>query len=74
MCTRTISWEPNNIDPELIPAWSLNELQRLASVQPFGDGRVMLGLGFDGLYLGKFYVTDLSKKARYWGVKLITTH
>ncbi len=62
------------MDPDLIPEWSLKELQRLASAQPFGNGRIMLGLGFDGLYMGKDYVTDLFQKVRGWGVKLITTH
>ena len=74
MTPRTISWDPFKLDPELIPEWAMQELQRLASIQPFENGRVMLGLGFDGLYLGKECVSDLFKKVRGWGVKLITSH
>ncbi len=74
MNPRTISWDPFRLDPELIPDWSLKELQRLASVKTFSNGRVMLGVGFDGLYMGKEDVTELFQKVRFWSVKLITTH
>lgn len=52
----------------------MEELVSLASTQPFGDGRVRLGFGFDGLYLPESVLGPLFKKVRDLGIKLITIH
>jgi cytosine/adenosine deaminase-related metal-dependent hydrolase len=46
----------------------------LSQEQPFGDGRVQLGLAWDSWYLPKEVVSKIFEQARGWGIKLITTH
>jgi hypothetical protein len=57
-----------------MPDWFMKQFEELAASQPFGDGRVNLGLAFDGLWLAKEVVQGVYKKARKLGIKLITTH
>jgi hypothetical protein len=70
----------NSWKPDLIPAgdmldnWVSKQLEDLAATGPWADGRVQLGLGFDGLFLPKDVVVDLYDRARKAGVKVITTH
>jgi hypothetical protein len=52
----------------------MEQLDELAQAAPFGDGRVQLGLAFDGYFLPKETVVDLFKRVRKAGVKLITSH
>lgn len=58
----------------MLPDWVMSTLSDLASKAPFGDGRVTLGLAFDGLWYPKEVVVDLFTKAKEMGIKLITTH
>ncbi|GKZ37302.1 hypothetical protein AbraIFM66950_008788 [Aspergillus brasiliensis] len=74
--THTVkSWKP-----ELVPGgnflddWVLKQLSDLATAAPYGDGRVDIGLGFDGLMLPKDVVVSLYDRARKAGTKVITTH
>ncbi|GKZ19848.1 hypothetical protein AbraIFM66951_007778 [Aspergillus brasiliensis] len=74
--THTVkSWKP-----ELVPGgnflddWVVKQLSDLASAAPYGDGRVDIGLGFDGLMLPKDVVVSLYDRARKAGTKVITTH
>ncbi|KAL6234372.1 hypothetical protein BDW75DRAFT_168480 [Aspergillus navahoensis] len=67
--------------PELIPAdnilgdWVQNQLDQLAASAPWADGRVQLGLAFDGWSsLPKEVVLGLHERARKAGVKVITAH
>ncbi|KAL4895154.1 hypothetical protein BDV59DRAFT_192088 [Aspergillus ambiguus] len=66
--------------PEFVPAsdmladWVLKQLDELGAAAPWGDGRVQLGLAFDGFYLPKDVVLRLFERARKAGVKLITAH
>jgi hypothetical protein len=62
------------MDPSLIPDWVLTQFAELAAKQPFGDGRVHLGLAFDAYFLPKDVVVALFENARKMGVKLITSH
>ncbi|KIN08319.1 hypothetical protein OIDMADRAFT_100147 [Oidiodendron maius Zn] len=62
------------IDEEKIPDWWAQTLSSLAQLQPFGEGRVSLGLGFDVFSLPKEKIINLYKTARNLGVKLITSH
>lgn len=52
----------------------MRQLEHLAHKQPFGEGRVRLGFGFDGYYLPKETVVDLFNRVRGLGIKLITSH
>lgn len=61
-------------DPNSIPDWAITQLGELAEQQPFGSGRVTIGLGFDTLNLPRSQVQDLYQNARKHGVKLITSH
>lgn len=55
--------------------WMYEQLAKLGSRAPFGpNGRVMLGLAFDGWFLPKEMIADLFKKAKDAGAQLITTH
>ncbi|KAL4782569.1 Metallo-dependent hydrolase [Aspergillus varians] len=66
--------------PELVPAygmladWVLKQFDDLATSAPWADGRVDLGLAFDGYFLPKDVVVGLHERARNAGVKLITAH
>ena len=57
-----------------MPEWFMKQLEELASMQPWGDGRVNLGVAFDGLFLPKEHVTSFYEKVRKLGIKLITSH
>lgn len=61
-------------DPNRIPDWSIDQLEALTRRQPFANGRVTIGLGFDMLDLSRDQVVDLYQKARNLGVKSITSH
>lgn len=54
--------------------WAAEQLADLAANQPFGNGRVRLGVAFDAYYLPKDVVVSLFEKARGLGVKLFTSH
>ncbi|KAF8189549.1 hypothetical protein K438DRAFT_1907333 [Mycena galopus ATCC 62051] len=54
--------------------WATKQLAELAANQPFGEGRVRLGVAFDAYYLPKDVVVSLFEHARELGVKLFTSH
>jgi hypothetical protein len=70
----TTSWNPFKFSGDVLQEWVLNTLKELASKAPFGNGRVTLGLAFDGFYLPKEVVVNLMTSAKDMGIKLITTH
>ncbi|KIW10377.1 hypothetical protein PV08_11339 [Exophiala spinifera] len=71
---RLKQWEPMAPDTDFLPGWLYSQIERLAKAQPFGNGRVMLGFGYDLWMLPKETVVDLWEKVRGWGVNLLTTH
>ncbi|KAJ7907286.1 hypothetical protein B0H13DRAFT_2662420 [Mycena leptocephala] len=73
---RAASWAPFRFEPGTmsVPDWTANQLADLAANQPFGNGRVRLGVAFDAWYLPKDDVISLFENARGLGVKLFTTH
>lgn len=70
----TTSWDPFTFTGDVLQEWVLSTLEELASKAPFGNGRVTLGLAFDGFYLPKEIVVDLMTRTKEMGIKLITTH
>ncbi|KAJ7613124.1 hypothetical protein FB45DRAFT_759371 [Roridomyces roridus] len=76
---RTASWSPKfQLVPWTpgagpVPEWASNQLAELAAKQPFGEGRVHLGVSFDAWYLPKQGVLFF-ENARKLGVKLFTSH
>lgn len=72
---RLKSWTTSIVpETELLPSWVFEQLDQLAKEQPFGQGRVHLGLGFDLVFLPKEVVVGLFEKIRTSGIKLITIH
>ncbi|KAF7294550.1 5-methylthioadenosine/S-adenosylhomocysteine deaminase n1 [Mycena indigotica] len=67
------SWTPLTFAPGT-PEYFDSQLADLAKQQPFGDGRVQLGLSFDSFHLPKETVIECYERARSLGVKLITSH
>lgn len=73
--TRFKSWTTELVpDMSPVPDWSIKQLEELAAQQPFGDGRVYLGWGFDLFFLPKEMVVAMYGQVRKLGIKLITTH
>lgn len=70
----TTSFHPFQFTGDVLKPWVLETLRELASKQPFGNGRVGLGLAFDGWYLPKEVVVKLMNDVKEMGVKLVTTH
>ncbi|KAJ7621026.1 hypothetical protein FB45DRAFT_992146 [Roridomyces roridus] len=72
---RVTSWSPFEMATSFMPDWVQSQLVELAAEQPFGDGRVQLGLAFDGYFLPKDVVVALFEQVRGpLGLKLITSH
>lgn len=73
--SKVLEWKPELItDGGLLDDWVLRQFERLGAQAPFGDGRVQLGLAFDGFMLPRDQVISLYNKAREIGTKVITTH
>ncbi|KFZ14192.1 hypothetical protein V502_06186 [Pseudogymnoascus sp. VKM F-4520 (FW-2644)] len=70
------SWTKDSIilSSDILPAWSLDQLEALATSQPFGNGRVTIGLGFDFFFLPREMVIGIFNRFRKAGVKVITCH
>jgi hypothetical protein len=62
------------LDGGLLDDWVLEHMRDLGAAAPFGNGRVQLGLAFDGFMLPKEQVVSLYNQARSVGVKVITSH
>ena len=72
---RVKSWTLEfTMEPDVIPDWFFKQLHELATEQPFGDGRVHIGLAWDTWSLSKEVVSKFFEQARTWGIKLITCH
>ncbi|KAL1845429.1 hypothetical protein Plec18170_009785, partial [Paecilomyces lecythidis] len=73
---RVKEWSSSRLeyDDEVFPEWWHTQLESLLRSQPFGDGRVYLGLGFDSWKLPRKEIVDLWTKCRESGIKLFTTH
>jgi cytosine/adenosine deaminase-related metal-dependent hydrolase len=73
--SRVKSWNPEfALEADIIPDWFVKQLHELTRDQPFGDGRVQIGLAWNTWYLPKEVIVKIFEQARSWGVKLITCH
>lgn len=69
------TWKPDlTLSQDILADWVWKQLDNLAAAAPWGDGRIQLGLAFDGFFLPKEVVVALYERARKAGIKLITTH
>ncbi|KAH8890363.1 Metallo-dependent hydrolase [Thozetella sp. PMI_491] len=66
--------EACEISSDVMPQSSIQHLLRLAEQQPFGDGRVHIGFGFDYWFLPRDTVIGLFSALRNAGIKLFTSH
>lgn len=63
--TRAESWKPDlTVSGSLLDDWVVKNFDLLGSMFPFGEGRVQLGLAFDGLMLPKEQVVSLSQSTQ----------
>lgn len=68
------SWSSTlEYEQEFPPSWWLATLERLLRTEPFGNGRVHLGVALDFMYHPEI-VIGLWKKAKELNVKLLTSH
>ncbi len=72
--TRVESWAPFKTNPAFIAPWAVDNLEGLAPFAPFGNGRVTLGIAFDGWFHPKDVLSALFDKIKKLGIKYLTTH
>ncbi|KAJ5459684.1 uncharacterized protein N7458_001236 [Penicillium daleae] len=72
---RVKTWKPEiTYEGGLLDDWVIENFERLGVLAPFGNGRVQLGLAFDGFMLPKEQVISLYERARKLGAQVITSH
>lgn len=71
---RVDSWSPFALNPAYIAPFALDALKRLAERAPFGNGRIKLGVAFDGWFLPHEVIKSLFQEIKKTGIKHITTH
>lgn len=71
---RLKQWNPVEVDWNFLAPWVMETFTELAKAAPFGDGRVQLGLAFDGYFLPKEVVIEIINNVKSLGVKTITSH
>lgn len=71
---RVDSWSPFILNDDFIAPFTLPALRRLATSAPFGDGRVKLGVAFDGWFLPHDLIRPLFDEVKNLGIKHVTTH
>lgn len=71
---RVDSWSPFALNPSFIAPFALSSLKSLAASTPYGDGRVTLGVAFDGWFLPHDMIKELFQEIKKFGIKHITTH
>lgn len=72
--SRVKQWMDFEVEGDVIPEWWWGQLRRLAREQPFAQGRITVGLGWDTFYLPREMVVNVFEEVRAMGVKLITCH
>ena len=72
---RAKSLQPLELDySNVLAPWVMDTFDKLAAANPLGDGRVMLGFAFDGLFLPKEVLQPMFKKVADAGAQVYTVH
>lgn len=71
---RVESWSPFTLNQSFIAPFAFDALKNLAASAPFGNGRVTLGVAFDGWFLPHDMLRSLFEDIRSLGIRHITTH
>lgn len=71
---RVKEWSEFEVEGDVFPEWWWEQMRRFAREQPFAEGRIKLGLGWDSFYLPREMVVNVFEEIRGMGVKLITCH
>ncbi|OQV08097.1 hypothetical protein CLAIMM_12416 isoform 2 [Cladophialophora immunda] len=71
---RVESWSPFKTEQPFIAPWAMDYLKTLSLRAPFGDGRVQLGVAFDGWFHPKETLSEFFDSIRKLGIKYLTTH
>lgn len=66
--------EQYELESQQIPSWFLETLEQVNERLKASNGKVTLGLGFDGYHLPKEDVIRVFETARKVGVRRITSH
>ncbi|KAL6253149.1 hypothetical protein RBB50_000870 [Rhinocladiella similis] len=66
---RVASWSPFSTESSFIAPWAVDTLRELSQQAPFADGRVSLGVAFDGWFLPKEKLVSLFRNIKQMGVK-----
>ncbi|RSL45179.1 hypothetical protein CEP51_016127 [Fusarium floridanum] len=69
-------WDSRTCEPsrDILPDSSMAHIFELAKSQPYGNGRVQIGFGFDYWFLPKEAVVGIFSGLRQAGIKLFTSH
>lgn len=59
---------------DIMPDSSMAHIFELAKAQPYGNGRVQIGFGFDFWFLPKEAIVGIFNGLRHAGIKLFTSH
>jgi hypothetical protein len=59
---------------DMLPSWATTQIEKLATDQSWGKGRVTIGFGFEFFFLPKDVVVGVFTKIRPLGIKTITIH
>lgn len=71
---RAEALEPFSMAHDFFPPWVMDTFEKLAAANPMGDGRVLLGFAFDGLFLPKEMLQPIFKRVFDAGAHLYTVH
>jgi len=62
------------MNQSFVAPFALDALKSLVASAPFGNGRVTLGVAFDGWFLPQEMLKPLFEEIRNLGIRHITTH
>ncbi|KAK6355496.1 hypothetical protein TWF696_004593 [Orbilia brochopaga] len=62
------------LSQEILPSWFMEHFKKLAGGGPYADGRVLLGFGYDALFMPSEVNQMIFKTVRDAGAKIVTGH
>lgn len=72
--SRAESLQPFKRIWDFFPPWVMDTFDKLTTINPLANGRVMLGFAFDGLFLPKEILQPVFQKVMDAGAQVFTTH